>query len=557
MTNPLTLGEAMEVLCQKESARSRKEFGPPHNTAGGHHVNGYSTIPSPSVVGIVTRIPMPSSQIGDPTLISNRKPKSRRVDIWLSDVSTKRVRFVLYGVHDVVRIEQERIRVGDVLRFNGVALTKRAKSSRREGTTTLIELQLSSSQDVEPGLRWFRLGRVVIPVQSTTATTGRPIFMSADSDKRIPDNMRTSHVWLQKLVDKCYSRIGVGSIGDNHSHWQDLDVPDGSIVGTLNPFPCKIRRLDELQSCVGLVSNIRVRVTDVHCIHSSRTTTAFHQWNRQRFSTFNSPYGPESTAPTFVFANVVDETGTSMSLIDRSSRLLPVLRDAVRNDDGDMTRLLLLTEVVTKKQSSMDGVIKSAVDEIVLVPTSETVGLIVHDPDGPTESVNNTNSSKIVSTFSMTQTTQSPGGGAASGQQGDQVRLVVATLADLLVNNKSVKKEKYLDSLVYYRTTILEGDLGSYRAARILLRDTIVVAAPDDNYNSQYADGMYISPNIVQTLCGDLNVYELVHDHKLARCSMLMLKALIEDRIKLLWTIVVTSNGEPKVTKVQVHDFKL
>lgn len=534
---PLSVGEAIEVLRRKESTVSLTRSRRNGQQTGQAHIP--VMMPSTSVVGIVARSSIPSSQVGHLALRSNRTSTNRRVDVWLSDVSTFTVRFILFGVADVARVEQERIRVGDVLRFNGVALTKRAKSSYQEGTT-LMELQLSL-EDGEPGLRWFRLGRVDIPVQSTTS---RPMFIPNDSDKGIPDNMQTSVGWLQNLVDRFYSGVGACS-AESQSHFQEFQSGGGSIAPKLDPFHCKMRGLDELQSCVGLISNVRVRVTLVQCIYPSITTKSFDQRKkRQRLSPYDSPTrGLPGDAPTLAFANVVDETGTSMSLIDISGRLLPVLRDATKNDDGDKTTILLLTHVMTSYQNSLDVVIKSPADEVVLVPTNETVGLIAVDPNVPAES-----NKKMYLSIAQCE--------GATGIRSSKVSVVVATLADLSINGTLLNKGNCLESLVCYRRTMLEDDFGSFRSARILLNDTVVVGARDDN-SSQNDSSISISPNVVRTLCGDLDVYELVHDDKLAHYSMLLLKALIEDCIKLLWTIVITSGGEPLATKVQLHDFRL
>ena len=347
MSTPSSIAEAFGRLEQRQ------------NTAR----NNAASTDAVDILGIVSNISaaVRTSTTTRQQALSSCQRRVRRCQMWLLDESldNKRnssnydmlgARFVLYGSSDIQRLDKEQIRVGDILRFNRVAVRKTRGSPQFQ----------FSSNDPEPGINWFRLGHIDGHGRLFEKNIGDV------AETRIPKSMITSKKRLAELVNWYKNRSGIGSLS------------------TPNTLPTRKRQLEEIQSSAGFLSNINVRVLHVRsesAIAMSKDCSSGKREFQNRTQT---------QTPT-LFATFTDDSGAIMTFIDSSGRFLTELRSA-KNYNHAMS--LLMTNVSTEYQSNLQGLTTSA-EKIVLVPTKSThVRLVAKEERFVRNNTNNIDSSQ-------------------------------------------------------------------------------------------------------------------------------------------------------------------
>ena len=321
MSTPYTLAEAFELLRQHQQK---------------------STNDAIDILGIVSNI-----SYSAPSLPSGRSG-FRKCQIWLLDESLDTSirsesnngalagsRFVLYESSEIARTVKEKIKAGDILRFNRVTL----KSFRGS-----LQFQFSSL-DPEPGLSWFRLGSV---------DDYRIHFEKVSNDALgalMPKGMITSKERVTELAD-----------------WYKNERKSMNPPSAPSALQTRKRQLDELQSSIGLLSHITVCVTCIRLQPANETKTNYLSTKR----------GNNRRRPPVAFASFVDDSGTSMSFIDSSGRFISELKSAQSNSH---TTRLVMTNVSTDHKSNLRG--STTADDIVLVPTEMTTGRLISKDKTP------------------------------------------------------------------------------------------------------------------------------------------------------------------------------
>lgn len=390
MSVPCTISEAVEIL---EGRRKQRKTPDTHCTPV-------------DILGVVLNHSILQSP---PASSSASFPKA---EIWISDfsISDMSARVTLYGSTEIVRVAEQQIKVGDVLRFNRVSLNKNNSASD--------SFQFVLHDDPEPGFDWFRLGHI----DSRNGTWDH----QDETTRRIPDNMITSNLRIVEVVE-WFRKNRTG-------HFQN----DGGIT----PLPCKRRSLSEIQASVGLLSNITVRVTHYDFQISLQSPAGARK--RRRGSTT-----PQSTIG---FATVTDGSGVIMSLVDPGNRFASTIRTA-----KETGRLVMLTNISSKSQNDIQGRL-SALDEVVLVPTKATATFLL--PTTESSYTNNGNGGSL--TPLEATATQTP-------DSKKKQTTLLSRILGLSIGGVSLKSTiRTFESPAQFLGTVLTPD-GDYRSATLYL----------------------------------------------------------------------------------------
>ena len=456
MRTPYKLIEAFEVLRQRQ-------VKPPN-------VNGTFQSDAVDILGIVSNISTSCRPITPASSISERS--LRRRHIWLLDESLDDAPkssigpsfgflFVIHKSSQIVRTFEEKIKVGDIIRFNSVVL-------RSFGGSSYLQF---SSQVSEPGLRWFRLGCV--------DCHGRFLVEISNSHRNavIPEGTITSNERVKELANWYKNRTNI----------------DQYPPSTPNTLPTQKRRLDEIQSAAGFLSNVSVYV-----MHASSENN----------SGINATKRNDRTGSSVAFASVTDDSGAAMSFIDLSGRFLPILTLAKRKSD---TMRLMMTNVLTEHQNNFDGWGNFTKDDIILVPTNATTGRLT-----PKESGSNYPARESISSCDhiatqrqeMTETVE---------------KRIVSSIKDIQINGLSLKTSPSIFSSPPKFLKTITGKDGNFNTAVVLFKDS----------DEQYIETV---PNVLENLCGSLNISEL-SNQELCMYSMEFLHGLLRKPILLNWTL--------------------
>jgi len=427
---------------------------------------------------------------------------------------------VLYGLSDVTRVKEEEIRSGDILRLNRVVLKASTNiQNNRDDVTGKSNTWEGSLQfqfclhDTEPGLSWYCLGCI-----DGHGKFIEKYYDGAMVETRIPENMMTSDESIKCLVNwynnhpnhrpprECPSKFESSTIQmETNSH--------------LNTLPCRKRKLEEIQSSVGLISNITVRVKKFYSQPATVVDTSYIFGKKKK----------QKILPPVVFAVVTDDSGVIMTLIDTSGRYLYKLRSA-KNDNNKM--LLVLTNILTVYQNNFQ-VLKHSSKEIVLVPTKTTSGVLMSEHDYSNK--DNIN----ISSFN-------------TGQQIREImpiaeKTFISCVVDLCIGGISLKNscinsdQSIFSTTTNYLKIILDHDR-QYKSARIYFEENGVGQA-------------IAGPAVLKSLCGSLDVAELLDDNTLCNYSMRFLRALIMEYVVLKWTIYIDDDNEMKVSNAVLHQY--
>ena len=402
---------------------------------------------------------------------ASSKASFPKAEIWISDwsmPSDTSARVTLYGSTEVVRVAEEQIKFGDVLRFNRVSLGKNY-------TRKAIQF-LRQWEDPEPGIGWFRLGHI----------DNQGAWINQEVSKRMPDTMITPTQQIKNLVQ----RFRKSQSANSHT--------------ALPPLPCTRRRLNEIQSGVGLLSNVAVRVSSYDNQITPKSTAGR-----------NRKLNSLATQSSILFANISDDSGVAMTLVDPGSRFLAAIRTA-----KETGQLLMLTRMVTKKQSSIYGKALPS-DDVVLFPTTSTVALLTKDE--------NWNGKGEIASPSRGAETQAP------------KLTLISSILDISIRGSSLKDDKSLESTARFLKAALNKK-GGYDAARIHLRSCNISTC-------RWEEGILAGPNIWKTLCGGINAGELRRNTTLCQHALSIVRALFSESILLRWTIE-TKHDCAKVVKV-------
>eukprot|EP00536_Pseudo-nitzschia_multiseries_P004205 jgi/Psemu1/318371/estExt_fgenesh1_pm.C_690001 len=491
MSTPHSLAEAFRIL------RRRQNYLPQNE--GSNVVD---------ILGVVSNISTYSCSAFEITT-SCRRRRSPHSQIWLTDDSQVdhtitqsreeslelfgRPSFVLYGPFEMARIDQEQIKVGDVIRFNRVTL----KDS--DGTWQFR----FSSHDPEPGVRWFRLGH--IDSEGSFNENHFEDYCSASS--RIPESMKTSKKRLTELVE-----------------WYNYNVHRILPLSSSNAFLTRRRQLSEIEFTSGILSNIKVKVTQVRSEYVAVASSNMSR-NKKR----------SKTLTPLVFAVFTDESETIIPFIDTSGRFLTQLRSA-HNDN--FKTLLVMTNVCTEYQSNLRG-LESSTKEIVLVPTGASSGVLVSHNETPNR-VNNSNTSDVsgVNKIPKKETSQ---------DSNPRETTVISRMVDLTVDGISLQKNRsvFATSSKYLKT-ILGTNGRCFRTAMVDLDAESLSGRASRS-------SIEVTPDVLKTLCGSLGVDELSSDETLCAHSMGFLRGLIHEDIVLKWTLTEEENQKLTTVKAVLH----
>lgn len=313
--------------------------------------------------------------------------------LWITDESISpqvSVCVVLYGSNEASRITQEQIAIGSVIRFNNLAL--------RKGTTqdsTTFEL-IFCTNDPEPGLRWLCFGSLL--------EDDRCVNNNEQSvDQRIPESMLT---YPKRILDL--------------KTWF-CDYKRKKFLSALSPMSCKKRDLSETQASIGLLSNLAVSVLYYEC-QQTKIVESPSKKRRRSYTMAQSPIG---------YATFTDSSGVNMSFVDLNNRFSETLRKA-----KEKGLVVLLTNVSSTKQSDVNCIQGKnlAFDEVILVPTSATVAVLLS---------NKSESQKLDTQTALKHSNQTQ---ISSSESERQEITLVSSILDISINGKHLHQNKCLDS---------------------------------------------------------------------------------------------------------------
>jgi hypothetical protein len=323
-----------------------------------------------------------------------------------------------------------------------------------------------------------------------------------DAETTIPKNMITSRERVLELADW-------------YNNKRKMVHPPSMPYA----LPTRKRQLDEIQSSVGILSNITVRVMSFRSESITEKNPSYSSGEMKR---------KHRTRPTVAFASFSDDSGVVMSFIDSSGRFLPELRSALNKSHA--TRLVM-TNVSTEHQSNLQGLATSG-KEIILVPTETTTVRLISGDKIPIYS--NTKSSCVLD-FDVTQT-----------QESTHVTetIVRSSITDISVNGLSLKTSRsvFSSSSEFLRT--ITGKDASFNEAIILL---------EKNDEQTSKTGILASPDVVKSLCGSLDVVELSNNEMLCMHSMRFLQDLLQGHAVLDWALYKNKHNDLEIVKATLH----
>ncbi|CAB9524888.1 expressed unknown protein [Seminavis robusta] len=319
--NPCTLQQAISLLGPSSGKGIRKEV---HQ---GTETTYTTTTRSVDLLAVVVRL-------------STRTSRSPVGEVWVVDETLGKRNHALvsfYGNNAVLAIQEKKLRVGSMVRFNGVKLRRMMEQTASSNSSRTYEFLHSWEYPPIGGVEWWELGRV------TSKSNG---ILSRQGSSRIPQGMETSTNQIQQLLR--WYRQSKFFRENHHSDHQQL-----------SPLPCQRRSLEEMQSSLGIVSHVMVRKI-------VRVETLLDTSSPNKKRRLSSPPPTKITVAT-----VSDGCHTVMPLLLLRSHygLQAKLQKALERGNP-----VLLHSVVCRKGRDVlsDEQQKALEDVKVLVPTSKT-----------------------------------------------------------------------------------------------------------------------------------------------------------------------------------------
>jgi hypothetical protein len=437
--------------------------------------------------------------------------------LWIQDPSLPpgvKALFSLRGPKALAFIQECKVSIGDIVRFNRVSL-KEIETDITGGKDAVYHFHHSWT-DPEAGPEWCRLGHI-----------GGNINGDFTQDFLvIPGQMQTDEACLERLVE-WYRESVYFSARENQNP-------------CLSQLPCQLRSLAQLQSLIGVVSNVVVKVTDF------QNAPPNYELGRKR------RHSSVSTAPCS-FALLTDGV-CSMPFLDDKSRFRTLLQQAVIT--GRPLRLTHVSSQAGRSRAHVGRIQKDVLDEVVLVPTKSTMATLVQDGDaatwGPEESQVDPTQSQFPTnlTHNSCQPTSSRHRTILLSPIHDIVLL--SDGSNTHAHTSLAQVSEYPDAPTRWASALVEssGDTNtpSYRycSACVTLEATAVLSGKQE----VKADG-----SIVQKLCGDLMVEDLVsgkesfHQH-----AYNIMVSLWRERVPLRWTLEQEPEGTMfRVVNVSLH----
>jgi hypothetical protein len=444
-------------------------------------------------------------------------------------------RFCLYGSSEITKIRQENLQVGDLLRFNNVALKEHSSVF-----PSSPYFQFSSLHP-DPGMGWCCLG-------SFHAMMSTPLFVLRSSGPTTclgTINNNNSSINAERMMTTCPKRIK--ELTDwfikiaSPANILLLNQPSSSILH-LSPLPCRQRLLEELQMSAGIQSNIQVCVTHLF----SQPATVISSFSNVRTgskTTMSKRRKLQYPIPQLSIATVADESGVVMALVDSLGRFHAIFKQAMMKRS---TMLLVVTHVWTKTSSSLrGGNITCSTNEIVLMVTSESMAFLI----SKTTTMNETPWRRVDTGETQTQVF---GDMPLALQEPNLPIIFVSEVLDVIVDGISLrwKGNKVFSSTKAFREAVLttwndgrENDVWRYHtSAKVRLQ---MDCNPSNSIFS-------ITSSVLNCLCGGLDARDLVESDILCQHSLNFIQALIQDTVKLKWT-VDSEKPEPTITKAVLH----
>jgi hypothetical protein len=437
---------------------------------------------------------------------------------WIQDSSLPsgvKALFSLRGSKALAFIEECDISIGDVVRFNRVSL-KEIETEITTGEDAVYHFHHSWT-DPEAGPEWCRLGRIG---GNINVTFTQDILV-------IPDQMKTDEDFLEHLV----------------AWYQESDY--FSARGNQNPclsqLPCQQRSLAQLQSLIGVVSNVVVKITDFQ-----NATPNYELGQKRRHSSISTPSAPCS------FALLTDGV-CSMPFLDDKSRFRTLLQQAVTTG-----RPLRLTHVSSQAgrslgQVSLGRIRKDALEEVVLVPTKSTIATLLQDGDAalwePEESqVDPTQSQFPANLTHIPYQTSSRHHTILLSPIKD---IVLLSDSNTSTSTSLAQVSEYPDASTRWASALVEsGDTGTPSSYRYCSAWVTLDAAVLSGKQQVEADD-----SIVRKLCGDLSAEELGRgEESFHRHAYNILVSLYREQVPLRWTLEQASEGTKcRVVNVSLH----
>ena len=356
------------------------------------------------------------------------------------------------------------VAVGDVMRFNRVSLKLRRRDQDYSGASGQMTYNFNYAwSDPEAGSQFCRLGHF-------DSHSGR--FVPDDS-LSIPSSMLTSVSCLERLSD-WYKSTKAFRINEG------LAVP-----------PCQCLSLYQFQTSLGVVGHAMAKVRQVE---QSEQDFSLRTSKKRRRAT------KKPNNQRFCFALLTDEIH-SLSFVDQQGCFQSVLQQALKKQ-----KPIRLLYVKTKRfrQGSKQG----AYNEIVLVPTRDTVIEIISDDQWQTPP----STQAMQAVGSSTQFSSMPD--TSGGPKGGKLELFVSPLKDLLVGSKS----------------LMEAERTCATKWHDLLCDRQSVSGYCDSANLLIGTRRFIADgSILKVLCGDQSLDS-------ESWSPLLLQGLLEEQIPLEWS---------------------
>jgi hypothetical protein len=413
--------------------------------------------------------------------------------LWIQDPSLPpgiKALFSLRGSKALAFIRECEVSIGDVLRFNRVSL-KEIETETTGGDETIYHFHHSWT-DPEAGPEWCRLGRIGSNSNSWSLTQDSLVT---------PDQMRTDEACLERLVT-WYRESDYFSARANQNP-------------CLSPLPCQQRSLVQLQSLIGIMSNVVVKVTDF------QNATPNYELGRKRRHSSTTPCS---------FA-LLSDGACSMPFLDDESRFHTLLQQAVTTG-----RPLRLTRVSSQVGRNLVGKLrKDALDEVVLVPTKSTIATLLGDGDAAQQwGAEESQVDPTQSQFPMSLTQRDP-------CHPSHHTIFLSPLKDIVLsgtNTSLAQVSDHPDACNRWVSALLEttGDASSsssYYSARITLE--INLAMIPGRHQVVEADG-----SVVQKLCGDLSAAELMGKESLRRHAYNIMVSMWREQVPLRWTLEQT-----------------
>lgn len=441
--------------------------------------------------------------------------------LWIQDPSLPsgvKALFSLRGPKALDFIEECDVSIGDVVRFNRVSLKEIETETGGEDTVYHFH---HSWTDPEAGPEWCRLGRI----------EGISNGSFIQDVLAIPDQMRTDEACLEGLVD-----------------WyreSDYFSARGNQKPCLSQLPCQQRSLVQLQSLIGVVSNVVVKVT-----YFQNATPNYELGRKRRHSSISTPAAPCS------FALLTDGGGRgSMPFWDDKSRFRTLLQQAVTTG-----RPLRLSHVSSQAgrclgQVSIGRIRKDALDEVVLVPTKSTMATLLQDGDAALWEPEESQVDPTQSQF-PTALTHNPYQLEASRHH----TILLSPIKDIVLLSGSnintntstslAQVSEHPDASTWWASALVEesGDTPSsrrYCSARVTLEAAAVLSGKQQ---------VEASGSIVRKLCGDLSVEELVSgEDSFHRHAYNILVSLYREQVPLRWTLEQAPEGSCRVLNVSLR----